>query len=45
LIALSNEDIGGLHKLWCTNLTSFSLLVRWYEEEAGSCDSFDTFLV
>ena len=27
LIALSNEDIGGLHRLWCMNLTSFSLLV------------------
>ena len=27
LIALSNEDIGGLHKLWCMNLTLFSLLV------------------
>ena len=36
LIALSNNDIGGLHKLWCMNSTSFSLLVRWYEKEACS---------
>ena len=27
LISLNKTDIGGLHKLWCTNLTSFSLLV------------------
>ena len=27
LVALSNKDISGLHKLWCMNLTSFSLLV------------------
>ena len=27
LIALSNDNIGGSHKLWCMNLTSFSLLV------------------
>ena len=45
LIALSNKDIGGLHKLWCMNLTLFSLLVRWYEKDACSCDVFDTFLV
>ena len=36
LIALSNEDIGGLHKLWCKNFTSFSLLVWWYEKDACS---------
>ena len=27
LIALSNKDIGGWHKLWCTNLKLLSLLV------------------
>ncbi len=27
LIALSSNNIGGLHKLWCMNLTLFSLLV------------------
>ena len=43
LIALSNKDIGGLHRLWCMHLTSFSLLVQWYEKDACSCDAFDTF--
>ena len=27
LIALSNKDIGGLHRLWCMNLALFSLLI------------------
>ena len=36
LIALSNNNIGGLHKLWCMNLTLFYLLVQWYEKEACS---------
>ena len=27
LIALSNKDIGELHKIWCMNLALFSLLV------------------
>ena len=36
LIALSNKDIGGLHKLWCMNFTPFSLLVWWYEKDACS---------
>ena len=45
LIALNNNDIGGLHKLWCMNLALFSLLVRWYKKDACSCDVFSTFLV
>ena len=45
LIALSNEDIGGLHKLWCMNLTSFSLLVRCYKKDACSVVSLLTILV
>ena len=36
LIALSNKDIGGLHKLLCMNFTSFSLLVWWYKKDACS---------
>ena len=45
LIALSNDNIGGLHKLWCMNLTSFSLLVRWYEKEACSAVALLSILV
>ena len=45
LIALSNGDIGGLHKLWCMNLTSFSLLVRWYKQEACYAVSLLSILV
>jgi hypothetical protein len=31
LMTWIEERMGGLHKLWCINLTSFSLVVRWYE--------------
>jgi hypothetical protein len=34
LMAQIKEETGGLHKLWCINLTSFSLVVRWYEKPA-----------
>ena len=45
LIALSNKDIGGFHKLWCMNLTLFSLFVWWYKKEACSVVSSLTILV
>ena len=35
LMALSRDVMGGLHKLWCMNLTAFSLVVRWYENNAS----------
>ena len=38
LIALSNKDIGGLHKR-CMHFTLFSLLVWWYEKDARSNDA------
>jgi hypothetical protein len=25
----SNKDLGGLHRLWCINLTLFSFVVQW----------------
>ena len=42
LIALSNKDVGGLHKLWFMNLTLFPLLVLWYETKACSVVSLLT---
>ena len=36
-MASRRDDLGGLHKLWCMNLTLFSVDVRWYEKLASSC--------
>jgi hypothetical protein len=33
-IAQIKDEMGGLHKLWCMNFTSFSLVVQWYEKPA-----------
>ena len=36
-MALRRDDLSGLHKLWCMNLTLFSVEIRWYEKLASSC--------
>ncbi len=36
LIALMSDDFGGLHRLWCINVTAFALVVQWYEKVAIS---------
>ena len=36
-MALRRVDLGGLHKLWCINLTLFSVEVRWYKKLTSSC--------
>ncbi len=36
LMALIREVIGGLQRLWCMNLTAFTLVVWWYENDARS---------
>jgi hypothetical protein len=36
LMALIREVIGGVHRLWCMNFTTFVLVVRWYENDANS---------
>jgi hypothetical protein len=36
-MASRRDDLGGLHKLWCMNLTLFSVEVRWYEKLVRSC--------
>ncbi len=36
LMALSRDVMGGLHKLWCMNLTAFVLVVRWYKNDASA---------
>ncbi len=34
LIAWINDEVGGLHKLYCINFTSLSLVVQWYKKPA-----------
>jgi hypothetical protein len=34
MMAWSKDKMGGLHNLWCINLTSFTLVVQWYEKPA-----------
>ena len=29
LMALMSDVLGGLHRLWCMNLTALALVVRW----------------
>ncbi len=36
-MASRRDNLGGLHKLWCMNLTLFSVEVRWYEKLVSSC--------
>ncbi len=35
LMALRRDVMGGLHRLWCMNLTAFALVVQWYENDAS----------
>ena len=35
-MALINKDTGGMHRFWCMNFTSFSLLVWWHKKVACS---------
>ncbi len=36
-MASRRDNVGGLHKLWCMNLTLFLVEVRWYDKLASSC--------
>ncbi len=35
LMALRRDVMGGLHRLWCMNLTAFALVVQWYKNSAS----------
>ncbi len=34
-MVLRRDVMGGLHRLWCMNLTAFALVVRWYKNNAS----------
>ncbi len=36
LMALRRNVMGGLHRLWCMNLTTFALVVQCYENDVSA---------